>query len=73
MSLLKKNKSNEEEEVLLQKKEKSCKIKSCQLGTQNCWHQFAQQLTKLPVLKRIFHLEKRFNFQTLEDAAVLTH
>ena len=43
----------------------------CHSGTQCCWQQFVQELiAKIPVLKRTFLLEKKFNFQNFENSDV---
>ena len=36
----------------------------CHLATASCWHQLVQELTKFPVLKPTFLLEKSSIFRT---------
>ena len=42
--------------------------------SQSCWHQLVQELIKiLSLVKHIFLLEKKLNFQGWKNADVLTH
>ena len=52
---------------------KKVEISVFHLGTGCCWHQLVQELiTKLLVLKCIFILDKKLNFQGWKNTCVLT-